>query len=69
MPVRELRKKHRIQNLAVESHQKRKNGTQRIHGSKRKSAIAHRKMTHSAKVAWSKSSEKKKKKYSICIFL
>jgi hypothetical protein len=54
MLVGDPRKWRRIQNLAAESRQKRKDRTRGINGSRRKSAVAHRKMTHRAGVAWCK---------------
>jgi hypothetical protein len=55
MPVVELRKRHRVQNLAVESRQKRKDRTREDHGSWRKLAAACRKkVSRHAIVAWQK---------------
>jgi hypothetical protein len=54
MPVRELRKWHRVRSLAAERRQKRKERTQENRGSRRKSAASCRKVTRHAKVAWYK---------------
>jgi hypothetical protein len=54
MPVGELRKRCRIQNLATEHRQKRKERTQEKRGSRSKSAATCRKVSHGAKVAWRK---------------
>jgi hypothetical protein len=51
MPVVESRKRHRVQNSATEHHQKRKERTRGISGSRRKSAAAGRKVSCRAKVA------------------
>jgi hypothetical protein len=51
MPVKGLRKKRRVLNLAADSRQKWKNGTRRNCGSKRKSDVAYRKVPHCAIVA------------------
>jgi hypothetical protein len=52
MPVVEPRKRRRVQNLAMESRYKRKDGTRRIHGSTRNSTTPCRKVSHHARVAW-----------------
>jgi hypothetical protein len=55
MPFIAPRKGHRVQNLAADNCQKRKDGTRRIHGSRRKLAAACRKMmSRHATVAWRK---------------
>jgi hypothetical protein len=54
MTVRELRKRCRVCNLAMECCQKRKERTQGNRGSRRKLAAACRKVSHHAKVAWRK---------------
>jgi hypothetical protein len=51
MLVRKLRKWHRVQNVAVERHQKRKERTWGKIGSRRKSAATCRKVSRHAKVA------------------
>jgi hypothetical protein len=48
MPVGEPRKQHSVRYLAAESHQKRKDRTQGNHGSRKKSAVARRKVSHHA---------------------
>jgi hypothetical protein len=52
MPVGELRKQHRVCNLAAERQQKRKEKTRGNCGSRRKSDAACRKVFRCAKVAW-----------------
>jgi hypothetical protein len=52
MPVGEPRKRRRVQSLAVECCQKRKERTRGNRGSRRKSATACRKVSHCARVAW-----------------
>jgi hypothetical protein len=54
MPVKGLRKQRRVRYLAAESRRKRKDGTRRIHGSRRKLDVACRKVSRHAKVAWRK---------------
>jgi hypothetical protein len=54
IPVRELRKWLRVQNLAAERHQKMKERTQGKSGYRRYSAAACRKVSHCAKMAWQK---------------
>jgi hypothetical protein len=54
MLVGEPRKQRRVQNLAMESRQKRKERTWGNIGSRRKLAAACRKVSHRAKVAWRK---------------
>jgi hypothetical protein len=54
MLVGEPRKWHRVCNLAAECRQKRMERTGGKTGSRRKSAIACRKVSHSAEVAWRK---------------
>jgi hypothetical protein len=51
MPVKGLRKQRRVLNLAADSRQKRKGGTQKNCGSRRKSDVACRKVSHHATVA------------------
>jgi hypothetical protein len=53
-PVKEWRKRCRVQNLAAESLQKKKERTRRIRGSWKELAVARRKVTHPARVAWCK---------------
>jgi hypothetical protein len=52
MPVEEPRNRRRVQNLAAECRQKRKERTRGNHGSRRKLAAACRKVSRHAKVAW-----------------
>jgi hypothetical protein len=54
MPVGEPRKRRRIRNLAAERRQKRKERTRENRGYRRKSAVACRKVSRRAKVAWHK---------------
>jgi hypothetical protein len=54
IPVGGPRKRHRVQNLAAERCQKRKERTQGNSGSRRKSAAASKKVSRLAKVAWQK---------------
>jgi hypothetical protein len=54
MSVREPRKRRRVCNLAAEGRQKRKERTWGNRGSRRKSAVACRKVSRRAKVAWRK---------------
>jgi hypothetical protein len=54
MPVRKPRKRYRVQNLATESRQKRKDRTQGNHESQKELAIVRRKMNHCAEIAQEK---------------
>jgi hypothetical protein len=53
-PVGEPRKRRRVQNLAAERRQKRKENTQGNRGSRKKLATTCRKVSRCAKVAWRK---------------
>jgi hypothetical protein len=54
MPAVELRKQHRVRYLAAESRWKMRDRTRGNHGSRRKSAVARRKVSRHARVAWRK---------------
>jgi hypothetical protein len=54
MPVKGLRKQRRVLNPAAHSSQKKKDGTRRDFGSRRKSEVACRKVSRHATVAWRK---------------
>jgi hypothetical protein len=54
MPAGELRKRHRVWNLAVERRQKQKERTRGKSGSRRKSASACTKVSRHTKVGWQK---------------
>jgi hypothetical protein len=54
MPVVGPKNQCRVKNLAADSRQKRKDGTRRIHESRRKLAASCRKVSHCAAVAWRK---------------
>jgi hypothetical protein len=51
-PVKGLKKQRRVCNLATERRQKKQERTQRNHGSRRKLAVACRKVSRHATVAW-----------------
>jgi hypothetical protein len=54
MPVGEPKKRRRVQNLAAERRQKRKERTRGNRGSRKKLAAAYMKVSRRAKVAWRK---------------
>jgi hypothetical protein len=60
MPVGEPRKLRRVRSLAAELRQKRKERTRENRGSRRKTAVACRKVSRCARIAGRSSSEKEK---------